>query len=378
MTVLSESRIRPVSTARRLRRIVAAVLLATLGVAGAAGMGLQATAQCDANGRADNLGININNMSFAALRLPNLVAALRQSGAGWTRINIYWGWIERAPGNYNWKDVDDGLEILAANKINAVVTLNGPVPCWHAAKKVDEPCKGPLWSLPRRAAWNNFVRMAVTRYADKVKYWEIWNEPNLVYAIDNPVLGDRLADYRESLLIPGAIAIRAADPKAKIVAPVLAGATGGAETPEKLARMLSDILIPAVRGYVDVVSFHVYPPADLTAFGAAARQELNRIGMRDRPIWLTETGALVSFHYGEPVSRIGQLDFFRGNFESALNSGLYGKLFWFALVDNADTALAHVSGYGLIEPSDHVTYAWSPRPSFTHFQRVAERSCRQE
>jgi beta-glucosidase/6-phospho-beta-glucosidase/beta-galactosidase len=28
------------------------------------------------------------------------------------------------------------------------------------------------------AAWLRFVEAVVTRYKDKIRYWEIWNEPN--------------------------------------------------------------------------------------------------------------------------------------------------------------------------------------------------------
>lgn len=63
-----------------------------------------------------------------------------------------------------------------------------------------------------------------------IKYWEVMNEPDLAYNVDDPEMSDRLNFYKQGpaeyaqLLIRTGAAIRAADPSAKIL---IAGAAGG-------------------------------------------------------------------------------------------------------------------------------------------------------
>ena len=45
--------------------------------------GRSASLGCNAEGKAENIGININNLNWAALRSDNFLSALEKSGAGW-------------------------------------------------------------------------------------------------------------------------------------------------------------------------------------------------------------------------------------------------------------------------------------------------------
>ena len=40
---------------------------------------------------------------------------------------------------------------------------------------------------PKMEAWENYVRAMMTRYGDRVEYFEIWNEPDLTGFVDFPV-----------------------------------------------------------------------------------------------------------------------------------------------------------------------------------------------
>ena len=348
-------------------RILATLLTFCLGGSAATARG------CNREGRSDVLGVNINNLTFSTLRSPNLIAALRQSNAGWIRINFYWANIERSPGKFDWGAIDEGVAKLRKANINLIVTLYGPVPCWALTDK--ENCKGPQWTAPPTGPWMNFVQTAVKRYVGKVNHWEIWNEPNLVYALNSSSLPQRLADYRDKILIPGARAVHSSDPTARVIAPALATGTGGAESPASMARLLETILTPEARKLVDAVSIHVYAPNDPTVYGKAARDEMQQLGMNNASLWLTETGALSS-----PVPRlsqglVGQEAFLHNQFSRALQSGIYNKIFWFALTDSTNSARGHGNSFGLIDNENYVDFKWTPRPSFEIFQDLTRQSC---
>src|SRR5579863_3104811 len=85
---------------------------------------------CDTNAKADAIGINVNNVPYDDLVNANLAAEMQQSGAGWTRFNLYWAWLEWTPGDYHWSKIDAALAALQKAHITPLVTLMGPVPCW--------------------------------------------------------------------------------------------------------------------------------------------------------------------------------------------------------------------------------------------------------
>jgi polysaccharide biosynthesis protein PslG len=318
--------------------------------------------------RADALGVNINNLSFDALKNPALIDALTQSGAGWIRINIYWGWTEPQAGKFDWAATDKGVATLTANHIQLLITLMGPVPCW--AQGAGAACTQPSEVLPQEAAWKSFITAAVRRYSSDVHYWEVWNEPNL-FENFGATPADRLTAYRQHLLLPGIAAIRAADPQAKIVAPVLAvlESMPTAEMGQDLGLALGH------DADVDAVSVHVYFPLNITQYGVATRQALDALGMRGKPVWLTETGALYRPMPNLPESRVGQMPFLGTAVANALNQRIYDKIFWFALTDSVKPDRSRADSYGLIENRDYVTYQWTPRPSFVLFQKLAKQNC---
>ena len=348
--------------------------------------------ECSPRVRAGGLGININNLSFDALNSPSFVSAITQSGTGWIRISLFWGFIEQQRGVFKWPAAADrGLAILQAEHVNVLLTVSGPVPCWALQSNSSHPCTNPRETIPSSGPWADFVRAAVTRYGNKVHYWEIWNEPDLHNGLDTPDNRQRLIDYRDDILIPGAVAIHAADPTAKVVAPAFAtnGAWGTAPGPN-LAQALKVVLEGAAGHNVDVVSFHSYVPPnnsslDPLELGMAAHTVLREIGMDNKPLWLTEVGIGIRPSVLQPIAdyRDEQASLIREDIAQALSERIFDKVFWFALTDSAgpvtDSAnpgnRAHRDAHGLIDNSDYTTYPWTPRPAFTAFQQLARNSC---
>lgn len=93
------------------------------------------------------------------------------------RLQAGWAKCEKVPGVYDWKWLDEIIDYAAANNIepwlqpsygNPVYPGGGGINLLNSLMQSDEAY----------AAWDRWVEALVTRYKDRVKEWEIWNEPD--------------------------------------------------------------------------------------------------------------------------------------------------------------------------------------------------------
>ena len=84
---------------------------------------------------------------------------------------VDWHEINTAPGVYNWTNFDRWMTLAQQHNVEVVYTF-GRVPNWANGNQ------GTTIPPANLQYWDDFVRAIVTRSAGRVKYWEIWNEPN--------------------------------------------------------------------------------------------------------------------------------------------------------------------------------------------------------
>ncbi|HWP18624.1 MAG TPA: carbohydrate binding domain-containing protein [Burkholderiaceae bacterium] len=125
--------------------------------------------------------------------------------------------------------------------------------------------------------WRDYVRTLARRYAGRIRYWELWNEPDFpqLYngSIADMVTMARIA--REEL--------KAADPANKLVSP---GLTTGQGMP-----WLNNFLAAGGGQYVDVIGFHWYfstSPEKLALSISNVRQMMANYGLEAKELWNTE------------------------------------------------------------------------------------------
>lgn len=92
-------------------------------------------------------------------------------GLKWARVSVNWSTIEDASRSYHWQYLDQIVDGLKKRKIEPYICINGGHPV-HTGKLP------PVVSETGMQAWLQFVEAMVQRYNSKVRYWEIWNEPN--------------------------------------------------------------------------------------------------------------------------------------------------------------------------------------------------------
>ncbi|MCX5713347.1 MAG: endo-1,4-beta-xylanase, partial [Candidatus Omnitrophica bacterium] len=84
---------------------------------------------------------------------------------------LFWDNVEKEKGKFNWEGIDETIDYMLDKKMLVTVPLT-TTPKW-ARRNPDS-----RFSFPKDTNdYGNFVRAVVTRYKDKIKHWEIWNEP---------------------------------------------------------------------------------------------------------------------------------------------------------------------------------------------------------
>jgi hypothetical protein len=170
--------------------------------------------------------------------LSVLLARASELGVKWARVSVNWSTIEDKHGNYHWTYLDSLLEGLIKEGIEPYLCLNGG----HKTYTDELP---PVVSELGMKSWLSFVKLMAGRYANKVKYWEIWNEPNYPsFWKPEPDAGKYVELVKETVFT-----IREYDQNAVIL--------GGS-----LARMdlpyAREIFQKGIGEYIDVLTIHPY------------------------------------------------------------------------------------------------------------------------
>ncbi|MCE7937541.1 hypothetical protein DCC79_01500 [bacterium] len=233
------------------------------------------------------------------------VAWAARAGIRWAKQHFPWYEIERGPGDFRWDKYDRIVDLYRANGIEVIARLDFPGAWVAAADWVPPEKRGPPANTPPEDYddYGRFVKAVATHFKGRVRFYQIWNEPNLIYEWgynpSHPVDPD---DYTD-MLRTAARAARQADPNAVILSAPLAINT---ETVEQAGNM-SDLAF--LRGMYeadaaaefDILSVNAFgmdrPPEDAPAEDVLnfRRVELHRQVMVDAsdactPIWANEFG----------------------------------------------------------------------------------------
>ena len=164
------------------------------------------------------LGINIALEETTPPARRAALQRLEQSGFRWVRQRLDWGVLEPTPGHYAWQISDALLQEIATSALIPVIVLDGS-PAWARAPADVAPTTNP-WAPPADpATFARFVAAFATRYQHSLRYYQLWDEPNIA-----PHWGNRRIEpvaYAQLLkaVVP---ALRAADSDAIIITAALA------------------------------------------------------------------------------------------------------------------------------------------------------------
>jgi hypothetical protein len=267
-------------------------------------------------------GINVHLAADALLSKVNDV------GIKWIRIDILWNQIEVNNNNFLYGSVDRVINFAHQNGMSVVGVL-AYSPTWtNKARKTTLPPDDIN-------LWRRFVEKTVNRYKTKVKYWSIWNEPNL------PVFFEAGKDvFLNQIFIPGVQSVKKADPGAFIVGPDLAHKTA---QNQEWYFWLKYILDNAGQ-LIDIITHHIYKDEgviylfELLEKGdtliPSVKQIIEDAGHGSKPFWITETGWHTS-RFSEEVQGERYLEFL----QLMRQKGFPHKIFFYEIIDDVNVGV---------------------------------------
>jgi hypothetical protein len=292
--------------------------------------------------------------------LDTRLKALQQAGIKWGRQDFAWKHIEKAKGVYDWQPYDALVERCR----DAGLLLVGDL--------TERPEFYDLNTNEGAEAYAAFGRAAAKRYAGKVDYWQIWNEPNLGLSKGDP-------DVYARILSSAGKAIRETNPQAKVLGLNMAFCDV-LWTEAVLKRVPYDCF--------DIICFHPYrnpnAPEDkfdwwvqdqyvkrfhkeLTpdyplvhaSFVEQADELIKTMAKfgSPKPVWITEICFNTHIHpYG--VSELRSADLLVRFYVLALASAKAEKIFWWTLKDGGPQQFDAAEMVGLTRADGAPKYAY--------------------
>ena len=208
---------------------------------------------------------------------------LWRSGLPHVRDRLSWSEVNPRPGSYDYRHYMYNADLLRARGI-LVSGMFHDCPTWA----------GKLAKLPSDLnAVYTFCAHTATAFGDRMGDWEFWNEQDIGFAPE-PVwdyaaalkaayLGFK-AGRPGTVVLPGALCQHPDSPYARALFDNDAGKFG------------------------DVFNYHTYDaPASYPRKFATLRAFMERYGIGDRAVWMTESGTNLEGHSDKPGAKKGQM-----------------------------------------------------------------------
>lgn len=244
------------------------------------------------------LGISIDPADLETANRTAVLQELADAGFGWVRLRVAWDQVEPTPRSFEWDELDRTLEALAAANLVPVLLLDGS-PAWVRAPNDRKSAEGHLAPAANAAAFARFARAVATRYADQVRYYQVWDEANIA-----PHWGARrieAVNYAR-MLKAASTAIRDADPGAYILLGALAPTVDRGHLAQDEIYFLNRLYSAGAAPYFDAVAIQPFgfatrpDDADVGRYALnfrrtlLIRQAMLDAGDGETPLWLIRFG----------------------------------------------------------------------------------------
>jgi hypothetical protein len=215
-----------------------------------------------------------NARHYAGDKPERVAALMKEAGVGFVRMDFLWDDVEPEKDRFEFGKYDRLVDTLDRNGVKILGLLNYNT-AWG----------GDRWNAaPDPALFTRYACEVVKRYKGKVKYWEIWNEPDQdIYWAPQ----DGMKAYT-ALLKRVFPAIKETDPTAV----VLLGGLSGAVVPS-----LKEVYANGGGPYFDAANIHPFTdpqtPDGLDRMRGICRdvkKVMEANGDAAKPIWVTEVG----------------------------------------------------------------------------------------
>lgn len=213
-----------------------------------------------------------------AKKIKQTLEMVREMGAPWIVEYFPWAYVESQPGRFGWNHTDLVIDHAERQGLKVVARL-GFVPEWARP-----PETSPLYlDEDRFVDFGRYAAEFARRYAGRVNYMIIWNEPNLAlewgYAAVDP------AKYVAMLKVVYPM-IKEANPQIQVLAGALAPTLAPPGSPDGMNDLdyLQAMYDLGAAGYFDMLAIHAYgwysdpdEPADATVVNFRRAELLREI-----------------------------------------------------------------------------------------------------
>jgi hypothetical protein len=218
-------------------------------------------------------------------QMPENLRMVHDAGIRWVRADFSWSSVESTQGTWNFDELD---RVVAETQKQGLHIL--------APLLYDVPWANPAYE--HLDAWLTYVEKVVTRYRDRVRHWEVWNEPNLFPRFWNK--RDDAANY--TLLLEATYKkIKEIDPQLVVVHAGTAGIP---------MDYIEKSFAAGSGKFFDKMAVHPYrPPMNTWDETVRFKDDIDRLralmakyGLDRKDLWFTEMG-MSSMTSVETVSR---------------------------------------------------------------------------
>ena len=313
--------------------------------------------------------------------LDSYFNGLKALGVTWVRWDLDWNVVQSdGPGSYTWEAVDRVQATAERYGIQSLAILTY-TPEWAR----NSGCKDDPHCAPADpAAFGRFASAAANRYKGRIKYWEIWNEPNFTF-FWKPQPN---AALYATVLRQAFAAIKAVDAGTTVLSGGLAASGDEADGSIAPITFMNSLYAQGANAAFDAVGFHPYTYPATPDYKAwwnrwqqiePVRALMQSRGDSGKQIWLTEYGAptggpgngfaanqLSDFTYGHDFMQEAAqqvllqrgLDFYRPRV------AWIGPFFWYSLRDEGTARDSTENFYGLLRADG------SKKPAYSTYQNA--------
>ena len=188
--------------------------------------------------------------------------------------HVSWNFLEPRKGQYNFSLLDQYIQVAKQKNVDLILTL-AITPPW-----ADNGVHGGTAPPSDISDWQAFITTVAQRYAGKIHYYEILNEP------DHSAWFTGTMQDAMNMDAAAYTAIKSADPSNTVLSPPVDGDPDG-------RAWLDQFLQMGGGKYVDIYAFHFYTggyPELLLSKFVLVQQILAKYGEDKKLIWNTEAG----------------------------------------------------------------------------------------
>ncbi len=303
-----------------------------------------------------------NNYKYASDGdLNKAIGLMKEAGIGWIRMDFLWEDIQPQPDKIIFDKYDKIVDLLVKNNIKILGLLNYCASWASACGKWNSP---PEYN----ELFVKYASLVVGRYKNKIKYWEIWNEPDS-HIYWEPQ--DGLKSY--CLLLKDVyLALKKIDPDCKIL-------NGGLA---KGASSVNNLYDNLAKDYFDILNLHIFEsPINsgavkrISAYPELVYKIMKRNEDENKKIWVTEIGCpgvkigsnVASWWMGRNPSLRQQAQWVKDVYTELLKLTYVEKVFWAFFRDCKEHWKNGTDYFGLVR------WDFSKKPSFLTYRQIVNK-----